>query len=115
MVAVPLITTVSGAAWQDIAVDRQKHRDATIAAVSPTLPNINHLPLNTVHLAMQVLTSEEIDITESSVEELIWKLARADISSVTVTNAFLRRAALAQVAVRIQNSIYLCKLINSNV
>jgi Asp-tRNA(Asn)/Glu-tRNA(Gln) amidotransferase A subunit family amidase len=47
-----------------------------------------------------VLTPEEIKITESTVEDLATLLAKGEFSAVTVTKAFLRRAALAQKAVR---------------
>lgn len=93
------VTIASGATWQEVAADRHKHRDATIAAVQPALPEIKYVPQNTIDLAKQYLTPEEIKITETLVEDLVVKLAKAELSSETVTKAFLRRAALAQVAV----------------
>lgn len=93
------VTTASGATWQEVAADRQKHRDATIAAIEPPLPDIADLPQNTIPLAKTYLTAEEIKITESYVEDLVVQLAKGEISSTTVTKAFLRRAALAQKAV----------------
>ena len=93
------VTSAAGATWQEVAADRQKHRDATIAAIEPPLPDVKNVPLNTIPLAEQVLTPEEIKITESLVEDLTAQLAEDSISSVTVTKAFLRRAALAQKAV----------------
>lgn len=94
-----IVTIASGATWQEVAADRQRRRDATIAAVEPPLPDIKDIPLNTISLAKQYLTAEEIKITESHVEELVIQLAKGDISSTTVIKAFLRRAALAQKAV----------------
>jgi len=96
------VTTASGATWQQVAEDRQHHRSTTISAISPSLPDtIQSVPLNTLSLAVQFLTPEEIKITESTVEELIPQLASGEIHSTTVTNAFLRRAGLAQLAVRV--------------
>ncbi len=93
------VTIASGAIWQEVAADRQKHRDATISAIAPALPDLKDIPLNTIGIAKKVLTAEEIKITESLVEDLAALLAREDISAVTVVKAFLRRAGLAQKAV----------------
>jgi amidase len=95
------VTIASGATWEEVATDRQKHRDATISALDPPLPEIKDVPLNTIPLAKQVLTAEEIKITETLVEDLVVQLAKGEISCVTVTKAFLRRAGLAQKAVRL--------------
>jgi hypothetical protein len=94
------VTITAGATWQEVAAERQKYRDETIAALEPALPDIKNVPLNTVPLAKEVLSPEEIKITESSVEDLAAQLAAGKISSVEVTKAFLRRAGLAQKAVR---------------
>ncbi|RDW87467.1 amidase-7 [Coleophoma crateriformis] len=90
------VTTASGATWQEVAADRQKHRDATIAAVEPALPEISEIPTNTTPIAKKVLTADEIKITESTVEVLAVQLEKGEISAVEVTKAFLRRAGLAQ-------------------
>jgi amidase len=90
------VTIASGASWEEVAADRQKHRAATIAAIEPALPEIKDVSLNTISVAKQVLTAEEIKITESLVEDLVPQLAKGELSSVAVTKAFLRRAALAQ-------------------
>lgn len=90
------VTIANGASWQEVAQDRQRHRDETIAAVKPNIPEITDIPLNTLSLARQILTAEEIHITESTPEELQAGLTKGDLSAVEVTNAFLRRAALAQ-------------------
>lgn len=93
------VTIASGATWQEVAADRQKYRDETIAALEPALPDIKDVPLNTIPFAKEVLSPGEIKITESTVEELAAQLAEGEISSVEVTKAFLRRAGLAQKAV----------------
>jgi len=95
------VTIASGATWQEVAADRQKHRDATISALDPPLPEIKDVLLNTIPLAKQVLTAEEIEITETLVEDLVVQLGKGEINCATVTKAFLRRAGLAQKAVRL--------------
>lgn len=90
------ITTANGASWQDVAADRQRHRDATIASVSPPLTQPAEIPLNTTGVPKSVLTAEELTITSSNVEDLIPKLASGEWSATAVIKAFLRRAGLAQ-------------------
>ncbi|TGO19798.1 hypothetical protein BTUL_0002g00420 [Botrytis tulipae] len=90
------ITTASGASWQEVAKDRQRYRDETIAAIEPPIPDVSDIPLNTLSVARKVLTSEEIKITEATVESLVAKLAKGELSSTEVAKAFLRRAGLAQ-------------------
>jgi amidase len=97
------VTIASGATWQEVAADRQRHRDATISVIEPRIPDITDLPLNTISLAKQILTPEEIKITETLVENLALNLINGEVSSVTVVKAFLRRAALAQKAVRMHS------------
>ena len=83
--------------WQEIAKEAQEHRDQTIEAVKPEIPDVPaNLPLNVTKFPKQLLTAEELDITEQSVEELLPKLANGKLSAAAVTNAFLRRAGLAQ-------------------
>ncbi|KAB8298765.1 hypothetical protein EYC80_000940 [Monilinia laxa] len=91
-----VITTKAGASWQEVAKDRQRHRDETISAVEPTIPEITDVPLNTLSVAKQVLTADELKITEATVEDLVAKLAKGELSSIQVASAFLRRAGLAQ-------------------
>lgn len=93
------VTILSGATWQEVAADRQAYRDAGIATLEPPLPDIPLVPLNTIPLAKQVLTEAEIQITETTVEELIPKLADGQLNAVEVAKAFMRRAGLAQKAV----------------
>ena len=82
--------------WEAIAQKTQQRRDATIALVQPPLPDIKALPLDSIPIARDILTAEEIKITESDPTTLISQLASGDLSSTTVTSAFLRRAGLAQ-------------------
>ena len=83
--------------WQEIASDVQKYRDKTISQVSPPIPNVpTQLPLNVTKLPQEFLSSKEIEITETPCEKLLFALAQRQVSCKNVTNAFLRRAGLAQ-------------------
>ncbi|KAH7048395.1 amidase signature domain-containing protein [Macrophomina phaseolina] len=83
--------------WQDVSAALQAHRAASLAAIQPPLPPLpDPLPLNTTALPAQLLTSDEVSITESAPEALLASLSTGALSSTTVTAAFLRRAALAQ-------------------
>lgn len=93
-----IVTTASGASWQDIAADRQRHRDATLASLNPPLPKLSadDIPLDTTTIPGSILTAEELDITGRNVEDLIAMLASSQWSAKTVVQAFMRRAGLAQ-------------------
>lgn len=90
------VTIASGATWEEVAADRQEHRDRTIALIEPSLPEITEIPTNTISVAHKILSKEEIDITQSLVEELIPKLANGALTSFEVVKAFMRRSGLAQ-------------------
>ncbi|KAI8957524.1 amidase [Daldinia sp. FL1419] len=98
------VTIANGATWQEVATDRQRHRDATIAEVSPPVPGLRQedIPLNSTGVPKLLLTEQEIEITSMDVENLVKKIASGEWSSTVVTNAFLRRAGLAQ---KLTNSI----------
>ncbi|KAI9794120.1 MAG: hypothetical protein M1835_006801 [Candelina submexicana] len=83
--------------WQEIAQDMQKHRDETIAEVQPSIPDVpRELPRNVTLIPAELLSTREIELTETSPEKLVAALAEGDLTSVELTNAFLRRAGLAQ-------------------
>jgi amidase len=83
--------------WQETATQLRDHRDETIAAVEPKLPELpTELPLNVTGIPKEILTERELELTESPPEDLITVLAAGYVTSVEVTKAFLRRAALAQ-------------------
>ncbi|KAI0860370.1 amidase signature domain-containing protein [Xylaria cubensis] len=91
------VTIASGASWQDVAADRQRHRDATIASLNPPLPGLpDETPGGTTSIPEWILTAEEIHITSQNVEDLIPKLASGHWSAEKVIRAFMRRAGLAQ-------------------
>ena len=95
------VTIASGSTWQEVAADRQAYRDASIARLTPALPDIPSIPLNAIPLAKQILTAAEVKITETTVEELVPKLATGELKATDVVKAFLRRAGVAQRAVGI--------------
>ncbi|KAK2761319.1 hypothetical protein FQN54_001841 [Arachnomyces sp. PD_36] len=83
--------------WQDVAKEAQAHRDASIAKVNPPIPEVPaELPLDVTSLPRKLLTEREVDITESPTESILASLSTGKLTSVEVTNAFLRRAGLAQ-------------------
>jgi hypothetical protein len=87
--------------WQETTKQMQEHRDATVAAIEPSLsPLPADLPLNVTGIPKQILTPREIELTESAPEYLLNALAAGLVTSTEVTKACLRRAALAQQLVR---------------
>ncbi|KAL8995184.1 MAG: hypothetical protein Q9169_005043 [Polycauliona sp. 2 TL-2023] len=83
--------------WQDVAATAQELRDARISRIDPPVPDApQDLPRNVTGIPKQLLTTNEINITEAVPEELISALASGKITSFAVVNAFLRRAGLAQ-------------------
>ncbi|EON62575.1 hypothetical protein W97_01799 [Coniosporium apollinis CBS 100218] len=83
--------------WQDIAKQAQKHRDETIAAVQPLVPDVaSDLPLNVSGIPKELLSEREIEITETAPEDLVELMSTGTITSTEVTTAFLRRAGSAQ-------------------
>ena len=87
--------------WQEVARIARDLRDKSIDEVEPAVPAVpSDLPLNVTNIPKQLLSKREIAITESMPEELLASLASTKLSCAEVTNAFLRRAALAQKLVR---------------
>ncbi|KAK3114453.1 hypothetical protein LTR53_007224 [Teratosphaeriaceae sp. CCFEE 6253] len=82
--------------WQDISARMLKHREETIAAVHPAVPQVpQDLPLNVTALPGRLLPADVVAITDTSTEGLIQKLADGDVTCTAVTTAFLQRAGLA--------------------
>ncbi len=83
--------------WQDIAHQVQIHRARTLSQIQPPIPDVpSPLPRNVSTLPQTLLTPREAEITAQFAEDLVASLAAGRLSSVEVTNAFLRRAGLAQ-------------------
>ena len=81
--------------WQEIAVEKRSRIDASIPQewrilASPTEDSVIGYPKTS-----DILSAEELRLTESSATDLITKMAAGQLTSVTVTTAFLKRAALA--------------------
>ena len=88
---------MSNPKWEDVARQVQEHRAATIAEVRPQIPDIpKTLPLNVTSIPRDLLSSREVEITESTTESLVKNLATGQLTSREVTTAFLRRAGIAQ-------------------
>lgn len=88
--------------WEDKVAWARAQRDASLAKVEPKLTGIpDELPQSSQDLPKTVLTAREIEITENyTITKLQTALFTRKISVEEVTRAFLRRAALAQAAVR---------------
>ncbi|KAL8841132.1 MAG: hypothetical protein Q9176_003473 [Flavoplaca citrina] len=83
--------------WKDIAATAQELRDASISRIYPPVPDVpQKLANNVTNIPKQLLTTDEILITETLPEDLLPSLASGKITSTAVVNAFLRRAGLAQ-------------------
>jgi amidase len=96
------LSEMAGETWQAIAKEAQEQRDKSIEEVEPRIPDIKveELPLNVISIPSKYLTPLEIEVTETRPENLVKSLALGELSSVQVTNAFLRRAGIAQKLVR---------------
>ncbi|KAL9583068.1 MAG: hypothetical protein Q9212_002927 [Teloschistes hypoglaucus] len=83
--------------WQETAKIAQDLRDTSISRVEPPIPDVTStLPRDVKDIPKQLLTTEEVLITETLAEDLLPALASGKLTSIAVTNAFLRRAGLAQ-------------------
>jgi hypothetical protein len=71
----------------------------------------NSLPSNVMAIPSVVLDDDDCHITQLLTEDLVKRLASGQLSSVSVTEAFLRRAALAQQLVYIGDVASLSKLL----
>ncbi|KIW68847.1 acetamidase [Phialophora macrospora] len=81
--------------WEDIAADKKARIDKSIPdewriGVQGQDDSVMDVPAKS-----GILSSEEIDITNSSAVDLVAKLASGQLKSVDVTLAFCKRAALA--------------------
>lgn len=81
--------------WEKTAADKKAKIEATI----PQEWRIKSLPTGdsvmTFPKESGIMSTEELAITESSAVDLVAKLASGELTSVAVTTAFCKRAALA--------------------
>ncbi|KAL6704620.1 hypothetical protein ACN47E_008017 [Coniothyrium glycines] len=90
------LSAVLNAKWEAIAAEAQTRRDETIAQLSPPPPPLPpNLPKNVMHLPNQILDTSDVAITELHAEQLLASLASGSLSALEVTQAYLRRAAVA--------------------
>lgn len=91
-----MLNITSDMSWQDIAAVAQLHRDETIAAIEPAVPDLpTEIPLNVTTLPAELLSNDVVEITDLPVEILLHRLANGTLTSTQVTKAFLQRAGLA--------------------
>ena len=94
--------------WQDVAKEAKVYRDKSIANIEPSVPNIpGNVPKNIFDTIRSYLSADEVEITELLPQDLLERLAKRQVTAVAVTNAFLRRAALASKMVGVQSLICL--------
>ncbi|KAJ6156723.1 hypothetical protein N7497_005608 [Penicillium chrysogenum] len=90
--------------WQEPARKVQSVRDRSIEHVDPAIAALPDTHTGRViDVPRKHLSQTEIAITESSAETLVASLASGKLTATAVTNAFLRRAAIAQ---KLTNCIY---------
>lgn len=93
--------------WEDKAAWARAKRTASLAKVKPKLigvPEPDDLPQNSRDLPKDVLTARELELTENyGITELLALLRERKVTVEEVTKAFLRRAALAHAAVRLES------------
>ena len=83
--------------WEEVAKGAQEYRDDSIKRVEPAVPDLpSELPLDVTEVPKYLLTTDEVIITETAPEDLATSLASGKLTSTAVTNAFLRRAGIAQ-------------------
>lgn len=87
--------------WEAKAADKKSRITATIPAEwllksLPTEDNVMGVPKSS-----GIMTVEELAITESTAVDLVSQMAAGELTSVAVTTAFCKRAALAHQLVRI--------------
>lgn len=89
--------------WEDIAADKRRRIDASIPQewrIDVTKiqdDSVMHIPAT----SNNIISSQELEITNSSAVDLVGKLAAGQLKSVEVTLAFCKRAALAHQLVSI--------------
>lgn len=82
--------------WKAISLTRQDHRERTIQAVEPPVPDVpKSIGLNVTSLPSTLLPQDVLSITAKDAETLVKELAAGTLTSTAVTRAFLQRAGLA--------------------
>lgn len=83
--------------WQEAASKAKQHCEDTLAEVPGSIPHITkELTRNVTGVPGELLSKEDLKITNQNAEQLLDSLAAQRVTSVAITTAFLRQAALAQ-------------------
>ena len=83
--------------WQDVALEAQKYRQATMDRIKPSIPTfLAPTNKNVFNDIRSHLSKAEVEITQLLPQHLLDRLRNGTLTAVTVAGAFLRRAALAQ-------------------
>ncbi|KAG6330360.1 hypothetical protein ID866_8729 [Astraeus odoratus] len=93
--------------WSQMAADKKQRQ---IKSIPPqwliSLPPESRLDVTTYPDTCGLLTPEEIEITNTGVEDLLAGLSKGELSSLSVTTAFYKRAIVSQQLVNCLTEIY---------
>jgi amidase len=82
--------------WKTTVKQKQWQLELSIRDIHPVKPALGEdLPLNVTGIPKRVLSTSELQITETPAEKLVQYIAEKKFSSLEVTRAFLKRAAVA--------------------
>jgi amidase len=92
---------MSKQSWQEIAANKKQEQTNKLPKEwLIAVPPDSRLNVLSVPRECGLLSAGEIEITESSVDDLLRKLARKEWTSVQVTSAFYKRAIISHQVVR---------------
>jgi hypothetical protein len=98
--------------WKQLVVEKRVRQQQSIPKqwmITP--PDTSVLDVSTLPETFDKLTAREIDITNTSVDDLLAKLANSELTSVEVTTAFYKRAIIAHQLVCFNNDVSHSRLI----
>ena len=81
--------------WQNVAKDKKDRIDASIPPEWRLKSQPSEYCVMGYTSICDVMSTDEISITNSSATDLVAKMAKGELTSVEVTTAFCKRAALA--------------------
>lgn len=87
--------------WKSRAEEKKQRLEASIPAEWRIESPPSDVSTFSYPKESKLLTAEELSITESSATDLVKQMAAGELTSVAVTTAFCKRAALAHQLVRI--------------
>ncbi|KAF8591864.1 amidase signature enzyme [Ramaria rubella] len=99
--------------WRSLCLDKKKRQEESIPKDwMVRLPSEEQLNVTDFPHESGLLTTSELEITETNVEVLLTKLASSTWSSVDVTRAFYKRAILAHQVVNCLTEIFVEQALN---